>query len=609
MKILKKLKLIYLILIIFLLTSNLWTYAAPGGNGNGGGGGGAPPAVVCTSVFTLDGSTTPTVTTNLCNNDTITVTTSGSVISDAAFNTLTIVSTTSGASINNSGTIKTTNVLSSAIYIERNQKLVGLTNLGTVSGGLYGIDNRTSDGGTITNLTNSGIINGGTDGISNTGTITTFTNSGRVHGGADGIFNHGNSTKITTLINSGTINGGSGKGISNNGTITTLTNTGTISGGTYSISNTATLDTINLDKGSVLIGAINSTGDYTLNMNVGASKSYYVSTSGAGIITLNDLNNRPAVRGSALAINIGSMEMAGENLLQKTANIAEAIDRNVKHNKGAWFERYDSESTRDSAGESSQTRQFKNNSQGINAGFKIENEGQASPLQVILNIDQTKNNIDRLEHVIRSESVMIGVVDPMYAKHEGFDVSVKGLIGYANSKTDRKILDNTSSTGERTLTGEYNSYYVVVGSALSKNNDLENDLKANLVLGLDLSSEFRDSYSENLYFKYHSLDLVQLQPRIQSEFIHSTGKASNVFLTAGLGARAILFGNNQKYTMNNTGVSFTAPTAGDFASLAVGANINVIADVNFYALVSTKMSDNNQSTNTNLFSIGLKGTF
>ena len=345
MKILKKLKLIYLILIIFLLTSNLWTYAAPGGNGNGGGGGGAPPAVVCTSVFTLDGSTTPTVTTNLCNNDTITVTTSGSVISDAAFNTLTIVSTTSGASINNSGTIKTTNVLSSAIYIERNQKLVGLTNLGTVSGGLYGIDNRTSDGGTITNLTNSGIINGGTDGISNTGTITTFTNSGRVHGGADGIFNHGNSTKITTLINSGTINGGSGKGISNNGTITTLTNTGTISGGTYSISNTATLDTINLDKGSVLIGAINSTGDYTLNMNVGASKSYYVSTSGAGIITLNDLNNRPAVRGSALAINIGSMEMAGENLLQKTANITEAIDRNVKHNKGAWFERYDSEST------------------------------------------------------------------------------------------------------------------------------------------------------------------------------------------------------------------------------------------------------------------------
>jgi hypothetical protein len=300
------------------------------------------------------------------------------------------------------------------------------------------------------------------------------------------------------------------------------------------------------------------------------------------------------------------MEMAGENLYQKTANITDAIDRNVKNNNDTWVEPYYSDSTRDSGGNSSQIRQFKNNKQGVNAGFKVENS--ATPLQVIFNVDQTKNNIDSSEHVINGDGVMIGLVAPSYAKYEGIDVSVKGLVGYASNKTDRKILDNTSSTGERTLTGKYNSYNAVIGLALSKNYNLAKDLNNNLTLGVDLTSEFRDSYSENLYFKYNSLDLVQLQPRIQSEYIKTIGKDSNVFLTAGVGAREVLSGKTQKYSMNNTGVSFTAPNSGDYyASLAAGTNMNVAANVNFYTLVSAKMSD--RDTETYQASIGLKGTF
>ena len=91
-----------------------------------------------------------------------------------------------------------------------------------------------------------------------------------------------------------------------------------------------------------------------------------------------------------------------------------------------------------------------------------------------------------------------------YNYYEGFDVSVKGLLGYANSKTDRKILDNTTATGTRTLAGEYDSYYAVVGSALSKNFNLDKDLNANLTFGVDLTSEFRDSYNENLYLIINS---------------------------------------------------------------------------------------------------------
>jgi len=487
-----------------------------------------------------------------------------------------------------------------------------LTNSGTIRGIVYdGINNDNNLAGgqaTISTINNSGTIRGNRHGIGqDDGLITTLTNTGSIIGDTNAGVYSGASGNIITINNNSGIISGALYGIRNNGgSLTTINNSGTISGGTNSILNTGTLGTINLNKGSVLIGTISSTGSYTLNMNVGASKSYFVSTEGAGTITLNDLDNRPVVKGSALAINIGSMEISGENLYQKTSNITDAIDRNVKNNKDTWVEPYYSESTRDSGGDSSQIRKFKNNKQGINAGFKVANS--STPLQVIFNVDQTKNNIDSSEHVINGNSMMIGLAAPSYAKYEGFDVSVKGLAGYAKSKTDRKILDNTTTTGERTLTGEYDSYYAVVGSALSKNYNLDKDLNANLTLGVDLTSEFRDSYSENLYFKYNSLDLVQLQPRIQSEFIKTTGKDSNVFLTAGVGAREVLSGKTQKYSMNNTGVSFTAPNSGDYyASLAAGTNMNVAANVNFYALVSAKMSD--RDTETYQASIGLKGTF
>ena len=487
----------------------------------------------------------------------------------------------------NSGTIRATSINSRGTAVH-NENTITFTNTGILIGESTG-----------TNLGFDGV------GIYHRFGDSTFINSGTITGTSAARFGYGINIVLlanSTITNSGTITG-STAGISKSGTgIITITNSGTITGGTNSINNSGVIN-LTLNQGSKLIGTIANSGTLNITSNVGAAKSYAYSGT---VTSLTDLNNRPSALGSAVAINIGSMEISGENLYQKTASITDAIDRNVKNNKDTWVEPYYSESTRDSGGDSSQIRQFKNNKQGINAGFKVANS--AKPLQVIFNVDQTKNNIDSSEHIINSDGVMIGLMAPTYTQYEGYDVSVKGLVGYANSKTDRKILDNTSSTGERTLTGEYDSYYAVVGSALSKNYNLDKDLNANLTLGVDLTSEFRDSYNENLYFKYNSLELVQLQPRIQSEFIKTTSKDSDIFLTAGVGAREVLSGKTQKYSMNNTGVSFTAPNSGDYyASLTAGTNMNVAANVNFYALVSAKMSD--RDTETYQASIGLKGTF
>jgi len=518
-------------------------------------------------------------------NNTFTNSGSGSINATSTSSTgYAISNNASNLTLSNSGTLSGTSTSSSGYAINNNGSNLTFSNSGTISGtstSSFAVGFRDRTGGSTT--VNSGTI---------TGTSTS--------GAGYGLYLTGNNATITNS-STGTITGSTAS-IINTGTGITITNSGTITGGTDSINNSGVIN-LTLNQGSKLIGTITNSGTLNITSNVGAAKSYAYSGT---VTSLTDSNNRPSALGSAAAINIGSMEVSGENLYQKTANITDAIDRNVKNNKDTWVEPYYSESTRDSGGDSSQIRQFKNNKQGFNAGFKVENS--ATPLQVIFNVDQTKNNIDSSEHIINSDGVMIGLISPKYTQYEGFDVSVKGLVGYANSKTDRKILDNTSSTGERTLTGEYDSYYAVVGSALSKNYNLDKDLNINLTLGADLTSEFRDSYSENLYFKYSSLDLVQLQPRIQSEFIKMTGKDSNVFLTAGVGAREVLSGKTQKYSMNNTGVSFTAPNSGYYyASLGAGINMNVAANVNFYALVSAKMSD--RDTETYQASLGLKGTF
>ena len=579
------------------------------------------------------------------------ITNSGTI--SAGLNSALDFSNSNIGSITNSGTISagTSYGINNSNNGSARSTITSITNSGTISAGTsYGIFNVTSGTGpaTISSITNTGTISSNTSAIENfsytssgIATITEITNSGTISAQSNTIRNYktsgtGNSlidkitnsgsitattgsaiynsstnvsggsgtAKISNLINTGTIKSTSGIGIENlaNAEITNLTNSGIISGSTYSISNAGTLGTVNLNEGSVLIGPINSSTSYNLVINVGASKSYAFSTSGVGAITLSDLDNRPQVSGSAYAINIGSMEMASENLYQKTSNIIDAVDRNL--NKNSYIEPYYTEANRNSLGDSSEVRNFKNNRQGVNAGFNLENTNT----QFLLNIEQSKINIDTDEHIINSDGFIIGLVNSKYAKTNDFDVSLKALAGYSNSKTDRRILDNTSSTGSRVLTGEYDSFYGVLGTSLSKNYIHDQNLKSNLLIGLDLSSEFRSSFNESLYYKYSGLSLIQLQPKISTEITKTFDKDSNIFLIVGAEGREIISGRNQNYQMNNTNVSYQTTNPSDiYGVLSLGSNINLSDNLKLYAVATARLSD--QNTESYNGSFGLKGSF
>ena len=459
-----------------------------------------------------------------------------------------------------------------------------------------------SDSGAQTiNNTSTGIISGTSQGISLSGStdVITINNSGKIQGGVTGIMN--SSFEPDMSDPSLTVESSTG------GLKMVLNNSGRIEGGTYSIYNRRLghTNTINLNKGSVIIGTIHSSTDLILNMNVGASKSYAYSTSGAGTITLNDLNNRPAISGSAYAVNIGSMEMAGENLYQNTSNIIDAIESNINTTE-TWVRPYYSESSRDAEGDSSAIRKFKNTKQGFTAGGTAKDS--KIPLQFILNVDQSENNIDSGEHKIDSNSITLGLVAPDFNKVGEYNLSLKGLIGYSKNDTDRKILDNTSSTGERVITGDYNSFNAIVGASLAKTINLDNGVKANITIGADVVSEMRDSFSESLYFSYDKLNLVQLQPKIQSEFVKTLNNTSNAFVKVGVEARELLSGKTQDFSANSIKTSYTTPTTNDvYGTVVVGFNSKINNTINLFAEASAKNSG--EEVSTYQASVGIKGIF
>jgi len=541
-------------------------------------------------------------------NDTLEVTSSGSITKAAA---PVVINNGDNTELDNKGTLSTTGALNNhAIKLNTGVSMDSLTNSGVIShtGANTGFSAIfVTCCGTLSTLTNSGQISSNQSALSISSNTTTIINSGEITSDKESIFVW-NGADVTNLTNSGTITSSSDDGIQvkANSSIVNLTNSGTISGiNSISILNTGTIGSINLNKGSILIGTINSSTDTTLNMNVGASKSYAYQTSGSGTITLNDLNSRPSISGSAYAVNIGSMEMAGENLYQKTSNIIDAVDDNI-NTKETWVLPYYSESNRDAGGDSSAIRKFKNTKQGFMAGGLVKDSN--IPLQFVLNVDQSENDIDSAEHKIDSNSVTLGLVAPNFKQVGEYNLSLKGLVGYSKNDTNRKILDNTSSTGESVITGDYNSVNAIAGASLAKIIILKNGMKANLTMGADVVSEMRDSYSESLYFSYDKLNLVQLQPKIQYEIAKTLNDTSSAFVKVGVEAREILSGKIQDFSADNTKASYTAPTTNDiYGTLSVGFNSQIKDKMKFFAEASVK--DSAEEVQTIQASVGLKTTF
>jgi outer membrane autotransporter protein len=163
--------------------------------------------------------------------------------------------------------------------------------------------------------------------------------------------------------------------------------------------------------------------------------------------------------------------------------------------------------------------------------------------------------------------------------------------------------------GSRQIKSDYNSYYVVLGAALTKFYPITDHLNADVLLGLDINTQHVESYKETDYFAWDSRSLTQLQSRVQAglDYRFNENKAS-VFARVGAENRNLIGGATQDYEINNTNVSFNTNNKNDtYLTAQVGFRAQLEKRISVFGVMSTLHSAD--SVNTVQGNIGLRADF
>jgi hypothetical protein len=468
-----------------------------------------------------------------------------------------------------------------------------------------------------------------------TNTVNIIGNISTTGADADGIHLLNNSAATNTNINTNTINmtgnisatgvGADGIQLYNSGTSNSA-NTVNISGrisatgaDSYAIktsNNSATsTNTVQLNKGSSVIGGILGEGLYTANnflkINLGAGASYSFATEGAG--TINDLNNRPVVGSSSAGV--GNITTASQSLYERTSQITQSLDDRLRTydskqntSQDFWINTYYSDSSRGSQGLSGSNLSFNQYRSGITAGFNVKNS--YTPTELIVNYEHGKLNIDEGNQGISSNSVLAGALFPDIKKLFTGTLSAKALIGYSDFSGDRKVLTNDIAfNGSRNVTASYQSSHLTLGSAWTKTLYQTDKIILDTLVGIDLNTQHINSYSESDLFKWSGRTINQLQERVtlgmeMKPFV----KPLTLFGRVGIERRDLISGENQHYAINNTAVSYNdSNQRNTYATLNAGAYYPLTPTVKAYAQV--RYYDSVKDIDSLSGSIGISGQF
>lgn len=544
------------------------------------------------------------------------------LISISGFDSKGIFSTRRNSININSGTILTTGSLSYGLYAfesySENYNAGAITTTGGDSAALYTVS------GSSYNINNGIIVTrgSGSEGLISYGSNTVNINNGNIL--TSGTNSHGilSLGADSTITNTGTIitTGYQAHGVALGGDNSTFNSFGLVKAtgeSAYAINWRlgGSNGVVNLNRGSVIIGDIVA-GDHEnarLNINFGSGVSYAYSVSSN--VLVSDLDNRPMVTGSAYAAGIGAQETAAEMLYQRTSVVNSALDRRLRayasddaESQPYWLDVYYSDVTRNSGGNFSTQTAFYNHSYGINAGYKLP--VQFTPLELVVNVEQSNLNIDSGNQKIDSSSIMAGFLAPSITEVFGAKLSAKALVGYADHDGDRKVMTNSLLyNGSRQIKSDYNSTYAVLGTALTKLYPITDRLTADVILGIDLNIQRFESYKESDYFAWDSRTLTQLHSKVQTGLDYKLwGDKGSVFARVGAEHRDLIGGATQDYSINGTNVSFNTNNKNDtYLTAQVGVRAQLEKRVHLFGVVNTLHSSD--SVNSVSGNIGLRANF
>ena len=367
------------------------------------------------------------------------------------------------AIITNSGTI--TSTTGDGIYSSGADATI--TNSGTIT-------STTGDGinsiGAKATITNSGTINAGDDGIRAREADATITNSGTINAADDGITSTGDDAIIT---NSGIINGAFG--IYSVGTNTTINNSGTITANKAVRGGFADGLTLNLLKGSQLMGVIDLDGagdNDTVNVHGGSVSATLtllntenINLLGPGLKLSGDVvvsvdGTADAARSVVLSTITSDIhdQIAQRTYLPAAPQPVKAVTSTVlpglqfkQHKPVAWMQVLGGDSDRDAE---DNARAYEHDYVGINGGYEWDlGQRRVGLVGGVVNSDTDGN-----ENSFKSDTEHFYLGAYTSQQLQGFTLTTSLLGGYGRHDNERLVIDNLN--GREVAKSDFSSLFI-----------------------------------------------------------------------------------------------------------------------------------------------------
>jgi len=470
--------------------------------------------------------------------NTITVNSGSTITTETNGNTI----FTDGADLTiiNSGTISTLANKSKAINISKSDG-VSITNN---SGGVITTGGNTILGNASTGADNTTIVNSGQ-------IITTNTTSS-----SSAIIFADNDTGTTITNNlGGEITSKGNKGTIIVGVSSTITNSGTIKNNKSVDKNVIQLkgnnNTITLKDEGIVVGMIKAasgTTGNTLKLNHGVGKSYYYDTSGT--FTLEDLDGNQVVKGSAGSVGQGGSEILDELLGTKSLNIRQSLSKyknaeeDLKENQ-SWGEINLS------------TFKRKQNNQNLSLGFNsadltINLMYPDHGKDFILSLGNGSQKFTK-DYGVNRDSLHTGFFFRDHPILNKFGDESFILGGVNLKKSEREILTNTTSSGKLSITDNFETYDLIIGTKINNDFIIPN-------IGATLGLSYTPSHNESNYYSWDKKKVSNLSIYLDDDYKLNLGKNYQLNLGWILDARQMVLGKEQNYEINGTSAIYSQDT-------------------------------------------------
>ena len=454
-----------------------------------------------------------------------------------------------------------------------------------------------------------------TDGVemgsgSDFNTLTINGNISTIGTGSRGIFLNGNSNTIKIKGNINNTGDFSSHGVdlynSNNNEVIidrSISVTG-VDSNAINVDNNSSNNTFSFNQGAIIIGEIYNDGtNNSLNFNLGRAASYNFSTSGEESWELND-TYKTVVTGSVKSRGTADIEDVGNNLYQRfhlvydrlIQNQLDFLQSSLSHN--TWVDTYFTDRTRNTVGE-----QINQETRGITMGFDF-NDKHDMEMDMIVNVEDSKNSYGLDEQIINTNSVMAGLSLSYITNKNKNSLGLQFLAGTSDNKRTLVVLDNTLTTGKTEVNDTYNSTYASVGTQWLQVLQNTQSFDSHFVFGMDVKYAKINGSKASAYYVLADRDLTQLTTQVQ---IRSSYKGEDKKLSfnnsLSLANTNTLQGERQNYTIDGSAAHYKTDKNNTIARASVEANYRF--SPNAYAFVNLEVFDSTDNIDGTTGSIGL----